>query len=414
MRLSRWLAGCVLLAAAAAGCASPSRVRRNPSDPAYYPVSRQVSFVESYGSGETMVRATGKGDRTQDALDDSKRAALWFLLYAGDRPIVKQALHKSGQGATEAGLFDQVDGFIRFDSGIKDKRVVGGVTSVTALYRLDVAAISQALVDQGALASTDEAAAEIGLPTLGVQAEGGAGGDAGPAAVTVLGYLQDRGFEVFDLASGQVKSKAIRKLAELEGVIDPTFASALDQGSDILVSVAAYVVQGRDAAGMATFKATVTLNAHDVASGSSAGAATGHSREMSGATAAALVEEATHDAVDKVTSQIKKTWSKQRRSGRAFKVVLMSDGEDASAADEAMYGVLKGVAKRGPVKRLGSGPGIATYVVFADATQYANAYDLFLSLRKKWPGPGDLKKVKDSGALLIAAGGGGEIEIEIE
>ena len=400
-----------MLAGAFLACGgSVSERPQRVSGPEYWPLSRQVTFVESTTTGETMLRATGKADSVADAIADAKRAALWFVLYAGDRPLLESPLGQSGSGELEKRLFDDVDPFIRYESELKGKRRTGGVLHVDIVVRLDVGAIGRKLAAAGARADTADLLEEVGLPTLAVTAKDAAP-EARTAVATMLEYLQDRGFEVHDLSAAKTQNAMIERLAALDGVIDPTFGPAVNSGSDILIRVGVSLSSDRRH-GKRTMKASVSVTASEVASQKLVGSTTGHSPERVVSGGGGVVHEAANDAADKITAQIRSAWVKQQRRGRAFKVVLQAGDDPEGSADSAMYAALKSLGGRS-VKRQSAGSGLSVYLLRLRETE--NAFELYGALKGKWPGPGTLSKVHDAGAFLIVrTDEEGGIEIEVE
>ncbi|MGC6418001.1 MAG: DUF6175 family protein [Bradymonadia bacterium] len=396
------------------GCGSaPVVLKHSAGTPAYYPFSRQVSFIESSTTGETMLRVAGRGHDVPSAMADARKAGLWYLFYAGDRPFFKQDMGSQGFGDIERQLFLSHADFIRYESGLKSKKRLAGETRIQMVVRYDVAALKNRLSRSGALASTDAVAETVGLPSIGVI--GATASKANQTAIaTMREYLQDRQFEVFDLSNKVIQDRAISQLARLEGVIDPSFGSALESATDILIRVDASIATGR-VGRMATAQGAVSIAAFDVASGSSLGSSTGRSPARVGLTdpnnAAA---EAANDAADKITQQLLSSWRRQGKVGRAFKVVLMSPLDSANQMDATMYDSLRRVAKAGrPIRRTGSGQGISSYILYADSKVYPNAFELFGAIKRAWAGTNQLTKVKDAGGLLILKVDAGAPGIEL-
>jgi len=357
-----------------------------------------------------MLRVTGKGESVPDAIADALRAAVWYVLYDGDRPLLVKPLHKSGHVDLGERLFQQADSYIRYQSNLKGKRIIGGVVHVDLVVRVAVGRVRQDLAGAGVRPASHELAADVGLPTLAVRTDSTSPA-ARAAATTMLEYLQDRGFEVFDISDARPQNEFIKQLAQLEGIIDPAFVPALDTTSDIMIKVSASVSTGRRH-GHGTVQASVTVAAHEVASQKMLGAATGHSPERVGSEEGMVAHEAANDAADKITAQIRSAWGRQEQAGRPFKVVLQMQGdEDGPASDSALYAALKSVSSR-PVKRLTAGTGLSVYLVHARG--FTNAFELFDALRRAWRGPEGLQKVHDAGAFLIVRAGGNDVEIEIE
>ena len=57
---------------------------KNPT-PAIY----EASFVESSGTSEVMVKASGVGCSMDEAAKEAKKTAVWFVLESGEQPILK-------------------------------------------------------------------------------------------------------------------------------------------------------------------------------------------------------------------------------------------------------------------------------------------------------------------------------------
>ena len=68
-------------------CGGKSSVKKSPTD--VRPISHEVREVESTNSAETLLRATDKGSTVEFAITDAKKAAIWFLLQAGTKPLLK-------------------------------------------------------------------------------------------------------------------------------------------------------------------------------------------------------------------------------------------------------------------------------------------------------------------------------------
>ena len=126
------------------GCGSaPVVLKHSAGTPAYYPFSRQVSFIESSTTGETMLRVAGRGHDVPSAMSDARKAGLWYLFYAGDRPLFKQDMRSQGFGDIERQLFLSHADFIRYESGLKSKKRLAGETRIQMVVRYDIAALKK-------------------------------------------------------------------------------------------------------------------------------------------------------------------------------------------------------------------------------------------------------------------------------
>lgn len=396
--MRKFLVLMLVLALCLAGCSNKCDFKKQQT-PALY----EATFVESSGTGEMMIKATGIGCSVEEALEEAKKTAVWFVLEGGDKPILKTQAEKTRAYGLEMQMYANPVKYIRWISDIKSKKKEGGKTKVTYLFKIDVAMIQQELAAAEIITSTDDLGESMGLPTVSVFAD--KGGDFAKTAVSALQeYFQDNSFEVYKAAQGDTVNKIVAKMAALEGAeTDPMHDMALSLGTDVYAKVN-YSGSGS--------KASVAVEVFETASGKMLGTTTGFSAERRVSDANALVQEAVNDAGAKVVSQIRKEWMEMVKKGKPFKVAVLSNSSDGAAVDEAVYGALKGLASR-QIKRQAGGKSTFTYIVYIK--DMPNAYELFLALKKAYSGPGQLEKVSDAGSfLVIKAAGNGEVELTIE
>ncbi len=373
------------------------------------PLSREAQFVESTSTSEAIVLAKGKGCNVEQAKLDAERAAIWFLLYSGDHPILKTRSERARASEVVRQILAHPSVYIRWVSEPKGKAIEGGYVVMTYLFKVDVASIKQRLIDEGVIQSTEEVAEEVGLPFIAVLPTQN---DklAKFAATVIEEYLQDRDYEVYVPEGNEKINKIVKKVAMLEGKADPYYMEALQVGSDVFVKVSVDVRKVYKY-GNVFYKAAVSGKAYETATGKLLAASTGYSPQRNVISPEAVVQEATDDLADKITFQIKKSWLREAKRGKPFKIVLIAPQAQFQNADEAFYMALRRLSRR-PIKRLASGQSLATYVAYVKGVP--NAFELYLKLKNTYEGPGRLEKVMDSGSFLIVklAGLGGEVEIE--
>ena len=304
-------------------------------------------------------------------------------------------------------MYQNPEKYVRWTSDLKSKSKNDNKTKVTYLFKVDVAMLRQELAAAGVIATMEEVGEEIGLPTISVFAD--KGGDYAKTAVAVIQeYFQDNDLEVYKASQGAAVDKIVNKISMLEGAdTDPMHDMALSLGTDIYAKVNYSGVRG--SIGM---KVSVVVEVFETASGKMLGSTTGYSAERKVTDPNSLVQEAVNDASSKVLSQIKKEWMKMAKSGKPFKITVLSSSSDGAAVDEAVYGALKKLTKK-PIKRQAGGKSTFTYIAYIKG--FSNAYELFQAVKKGYSGPGQLEKVSDSGSFLVfKAAGSGEIELVIE
>ncbi len=373
------------------------------------PVSKQASFVESTSTGESLIRATGKGCTFEEATQDAKKAAIWYVLYAGDRPILKTPSQKQKAEPIVKEIFKNPDQYIRWQSDVKSKRKENSFILLTYLFKIDVNSLKEKLQEAGVIESTEELAEKIGLPTIAVFSKNNSS-EALTAITTFQEYLEDRDFEVFVKSQGSKINNIIKKVAVLEGKVDPMYQMALQFGSDIYINVDVRVTK-RTQYGKPFYKAVVMAKAYETATGKLIAASTGYSPEREVSLPDAVVQEAANDAVDKITFQIKKSWIKEAKKGKPFKIVVLTTEQMAPKVDTAFYMILKRFSKY-PIKRLASGSSMMSYIAYIKGVP--NAFELYIKLKEYYQGPGKIEKVLDAGSFLIVKIGEGENEISIE
>lgn len=372
------------------------------------PASYEASFVESSGTGEMMIKATGIGCTMEEATAEAKKTAIWFVLEGGDKPILKSPAEKTKAVGLAQQMYANTAKYIRYQSEVKGKSKQGDKTKLTYLFKVDVAMIKEELVSNEIIASEDEIGEQIGMPTISVFAD--KGGDYAKTAVAVIQeYFTDNSFEVYKAEQGDKVNNLVSKISTLEGAeTDPMHDMALSLGSDIY----AKINYSGGAGSMGTAKASVVVEVYETASGKMLGSTTGYSAERKVTDPNALVQEATNDASAKILSQIKKEWMEMAKKGKPFKITVLSNSTDGAGVDEAVYGALKKMSQR-PIKRLAGGKSTFSYIVYIK--DVPNAFELFQSLKGTYSGPGKLEKVSDTGSFLVfKAASSGNIELTIE
>ncbi|WP_456484819.1 DUF6175 family protein [Desulfurobacterium sp.] len=373
------------------------------------PLSREAQFVESSSTAEYIILATGKGCTVDQARNDARKAAIWFVLFGGDRPLLQTSKERRKAKAILGEILRNPQNYIRWESEPKSKRKEGPYIVMSFLFKVDVEALKQKLLDEGVLEATEEISEEVGLPFIAVLPA--SNDEFSKFAVTVIEeYLQDRDYEVYVPEGNEKIDKIIKTVAALEGKTDPYYMEAMQAGSDIFVKVKTSVWKVNKY-GRTFLKASAEAKAYETATGKLLGASTGFSPERNVTSPEAVVQEATNDLADKITLQIKKAWIKETRKGKPFKVVVFSSEDQFRDVDRSLYRLFRKLSRR-PIKRLASGKSATTYVVYVK--DIPNAYELFMKLEDMYSGPGKLEKVLDTGSLLIIKAGSGDTDIEIE
>lgn len=397
-----------LVAAFTVGCGGKKAVKpQAPTD--VRPVSHEVREVESTSSAETLLRATGKGSTVEYAVADAKKAAIWFLMHAGTKPLLKTADERRAVTRVEEQLYSNVGTYIRHTSNIKSKKKSGNTTIVEVIVKVDVAMLTQFLADNDVIKTSEDVADAIGLPAISIVAADN-NADADIAKNTLGEYLSDRNYEVNVVEQSGKLSRIVGKLAKLGGNTDPAYAWALEAGSEVYIEVKVNLQEGK-VSGVKTKKASVTAKAFETSTARQLGSTTGHSSERAASGHDALIQEASNGVADKLISQIKKKWLKESQKGKWFKLVVFTSPSDSSSIDSAMYKALKALPSA-MVKRISAGKTTFQYQV--RVKDIANSFELLDSLSSKYKGPGKITREMESGTLLVVKAGSGDIDIDFD
>jgi len=376
------------------------------------PTSHQVTFIESSSSAEVMLRAKGIGNSIESANIDAQRAAIWFVLFGGDNPLLQTAKERNAFKKVQKEFYKNSMNYISYDSGIKSKQKNNSKYYIEHIYRVNVALLKEDLIEKKVLKETQELLGDdTSLPQIAIVLNSNNSVDK-IAVGTISEYLQDRDFDVEKLTNGSV-DKIFLKVAQNISV-DPMaaqmYANALSSGSDIYIT-SSIDKASRYVAGNKVLKASITLSAYYTATNKEIGATTGYSQERVVSSFAPVVAEATNDAINKLTNQINKSWKREAKRGKYYKVIVTTPQNMVREVDTPIYKALKESCKRvRPNKAINN---IFDYTL--QCKNIDNFKDLEMAIEANYKGPGRVFQDVAKGSFLILKIADSESEnIEIE
>jgi uncharacterized protein YukE len=372
-------------------CASqPKHTPPEPSDP---PVSRQATTVESYSANETLVRAVGLGHDTSEARLDARKAAIWHSLFGGTNALLSSPEQRQAFSRVEADFYSHAMDYIALEGEIVSSQVEGGQQRIERIFRVNTARLKDDLVAKNILQATRDLAANLANPTIAVIAKNPAGDDRHAAGV-FSEYLQQRGFEVVVLAANDRINQIVQQAAALSGNIDPSYMLALQNGSDIYITLDAEVAE-RTVARNRVAQATVNAVAYYTATGAQLAASTGYSPERALSGSGALTAEAANDTANNVLGQIQRSWQREAEIGRSFKVVYSVSPELGDLSRE-LHQLSQQVCQN--ARRNAAGANSFDYIL---TCQGKDTMGLLIALQDNYRGPGQIFRVMDAGAFLV-------------
>ena len=384
---------------------------------AQLPESKQATLIEAVSSSEVLVEATGiythkkKGEVEKfgvtRATDDAKKAAVYFVLYGGTDPLLKNQPELDRMQANISFFFnmDNVNRYISYeDTQLKSKVMMdkGLGVKITKRFKVNKEVIRRDLENFKIVDSRQEVAEALGKPQLMVIPEVAKGKNPvdelrnNPvlkhAASVVESHLTAKQYEV--LVPQQMES--INSLNEAQQMLgdrqdDVAYKLALSIGSDVYVTYSgAY-----EDAGYGTKKFSMNVRAYETTTGRLLGTETGYSQARQGESLLSI-EEAMNGAIDAVLSRIDTYWREDLKNGVQYKLVISINPsfseDDVLDIQDLFMDTAKKVSKR-------SKENIATkqtmdYLIWCDPAKYDSSRRLFRDIRKEFDASSYGSKIK--------------------
>ncbi len=371
-------------------------------------VSKQVTLVEVSGDGRRLYEAWGVGEHIEAAKLDAQRAALWAALYMGEQRLLNTVSAQEKFKPHAQAYYARVQEYVRYLSAPLSKRV-DAQDRVHLRFRvaIDVQQLREQLLAEGILADNAQINQTIGLPSVVVLPKTP---KAKVAANTLEQYLVGQGFSLVDKKAQDKSASLIEKVARLSGQVDPMFIFATQLGADVYIETDA-VVQVIRVSGIQGAQASVQARAYETASGQLLGSTTGYSEKRVDTLEQALIQEAAHEAADRLTATLLKVWQQQAAQGVWFKLVVGLAPTDAEAQEIQLYEALSSL-KPTQLKRLRAGAHSVSYLV--RLKNMPDATSLYYTLKKRYVGTGQLRRELESGRLLILRLDEGEGDMQLD
>lgn len=400
---------------------------------AQLPVSREAKIVEVVSSNEVMIEATGiyngvgkKAKKKRKDVDkvgvpnailDSKRSALYYLLFGGTDPILSAPDERQKFGYNEQQFFSEGNlvQYITYEDPMIVKKIKvneGQSLKIIKRYKINKKLLVDNLVGLKIIESQAELTSQLGNPYIMVIPSVSKGQspidelrnnkEYKHAASVVESYLTARQYEV--VVPEQQESMAGLQQAQLDlGDRGEDFAyqMALSVGSDVYLEFSGV----NEDAGYGTKKYAITLRAYETTTARLLGTETGYSQGRKGELMVS-VEEAMNDAIDKVLSRVRNYWKKDVDKGVQYKMVFsISDDFDEDEIEEIQFALMDAIEEVSN----NSKENIVTnqtmdYLIWCDAGVYDKSSQVYRYVKKyfnKQGTSGTLRKVNVNRKMLI-------------
>ena len=329
------------------------------------PTAKQAFLVETVSSSEVLIEATGiyngvgKRDRHKKkdtkknglgrALEDAKRTAVYFLLFSGTDPLLKDLEEQNNFQTHESYFYNikNISNYVTYEDSklIKKININGGKgLKIVKRYKINKEILRNDLEIKNVIKAKSDLISQLGNPIILVLPSVKKGESPinillknstyRHAASVIESYLTSRQYDV--VVPEQMEALETLNIAQLElgdREDDYSYQLALSIGSDIYIEFSGI----EEKAGYGTNKYAANVRAYETTTSRLLGTETGYSQARKGELML-CVEEAMNDAVDKVLSRITSYWNEDLSQGVQYKLVLnMASDFDEEQIEEIQF-----------------------------------------------------------------------------
>ena len=329
------------------------------------PTSKQAFLVETVSSSEVLIEATGiyngvgKRDRHKKkdtkknglgrALEDAKRTAIYFLLFSGTDPLLKNQEEQKNFQNHESYFYNikNISNYVTYEDSklIKKININGGKgLKIVKRYKINKEILRNDLEIKNVIKAKSDLISQLGNPIILVLPSVKKGESPinillknstyRHAASVIESYLTSRQYDV--VVPEQMEALETINTAQLElgdREDDYSYQLALSIGSDIYIEFSGI----EEKAGYGTNKYAANVRAYETTTSRLLGTETGYSQARKGELML-CVEEAMNDAVDKVLARITSYWNEDLSQGVQYKLVLnMASDFDEEQIEEIQF-----------------------------------------------------------------------------
>jgi hypothetical protein len=382
------------------------------------PRSKEAIYVESYSNSEVSIYAKGIGidedDPIGDAENDARKAAVYFLLYMANEPLLQDKSEKDAFLKIENNFFNIniINNFISYMGNdlISRVRLKDGI-KVEKHIRVNKLKLIEYLTSQGVLIAREQLEEIFDNPIIMVIPETVNGESSieklktnsllKKGAEVIESYLTSRSYEVKVPEQQNVLEKYVtahEEIADIEQ--DYAYQLALSIGSDIYITYNIHLEKQKFGT-----KAIAGCRAYETTTGRLLGSETGYTPARPLASKISLIEEAVGNAIDNVLSRIVKYWKKDFKKGIQYKLVvsITSDYDEDQITEihfafDSILGTIANKTKENIITKQKM-----DYIIWCDPERYSSAQKVYRRLKKEFNRKqlGLLKYINNNRRLLL-------------
>ena len=345
-------------------------------------------FIESYDTGNFLVRARGKGKSISEVKKDAKKDALCYALIKGNHSILdsKKKRKNFAQYANE--IYEDLNIYTSIKGREKSRSQEDGLYVFEYVVEVNEKNLRKDLAEMGVIVDVTKLNESLGHQSFMVVKNK----KNDFAVATMEKYLIDRKFNLTNKKSVNKKSLSttLSVLTDIYGgeedFVNKKYANILNSGSDIFVEVETNLVHTQSS-GVETNQANVNIKAYESATNKMISSKTGHSPQRATINTDALIEEATNDAANKITKSVSSKWEDYLKEGKPVRVLMVSvDTDNFNKIGTAFYSALQGLSE--DVNLLSQGVVSSDYLV--RVKNIKKARELFEKIDGAYTGDGKL------------------------
>lgn len=389
---------------------SSNQIKATKKTSTNFSCNTSSQFIESYDTGNFLVRAKGKGKSISAVQKDAKKDALCFALTKGNHSILDSRKKRKNFSKYADEIYEDLNAYTSIKGREKSRSEEDGLYVFEYIVEVNERNLRNDLADIGVITSVKKLNKFLGNQSFTVIHN-----KKNTFAVSTMEkYLIDRKFNLINnkKASKKELDTTLSVLTDIYGgeedFVNKKYANILNSGSDVFVQIKTDIFDGKSS-GMSTKQASVQIKAYESATNKIISSKTGHSPQRATTNTNALIEEATNDAANKITKSVSEKWAKYLQDGKPIRVLMVSvDTEDFSKIGSAFYDALKGFSEN--VKLLNKGAVSSDYLV--RVKNIKRTQDLFNQVEGAYKGDGKLFMEIAINNFLIIKIGSSNFEIE--
>lgn len=321
------------------------------------PESKEAILIEVVSSSEVYMEGVGiynsqeksrrkrkkdvKKYGQQKAIDDAKKAAVYFLLFNGTDPLLadKDSIDRFLDIQDDFFAMETINELVVYTADQPDKIVVlnkGEGVKVYQKLKINHAYLRQLLEENLVIFSKQELVNELGFPQIIVIPVAtdtqspldvlAASEQHQHAAGVIESYLTSKQYDVIIPSQLADINQLVESIGAVKGVkSDAVYQLALGIGSDIYLE---YSI-GKSKSAYDTDQMSVTLRAYETTTGRLLATETGYSKARVGELFLSI-EEALLSALTNVTQRILNYWTEDLQRGVQYKVIATVSSSDIS------------------------------------------------------------------------------------